>query len=56
MDFDMASWEFWIVMLFDVALLILNDSDLYEDVAMYVKKRAGPAVANWCSSTLGSSW
>jgi hypothetical protein len=43
MDFDMASWEFWVVMLFDVALLILRDADLYEDVAMYVKKRAGPA-------------
>ena len=41
MDFDMASWEFWIVMLFDVTLLILRDADLYDDLAIYVKKNAG---------------
>jgi hypothetical protein len=41
LDFDLRSWEFWLVMLFDIFLLIARDADLYDDCAIWIKKNSG---------------
>ena len=37
----MATPQFWLVMTFDVALLVCRDADLYDDLAIYVRKNSG---------------
>ena len=37
----MHTWQFWMVVVFDVTLLIMRDADLYDDIAIYVKRHTG---------------
>ena len=43
--------EFWMVLLFDIFLLVMRDADLWEDFAIFVRKYSGRVGA--CLLVLG---
>ena len=46
-DLQVDNWQFWVVMFFDLWLLIMRDADMWEDVSDYLQDKLGP-VAGTC--------
>eukprot|EP00935_MAST-01C_sp_MAST-1C-sp1_P001272 g1272.t1 len=42
-DFHLNDWQFWLVLVLDVALLIMRDADLWDDAADFVRRNFLPA-------------
>ena len=40
-DLDMRDWTFWVILFFDVFMLIARDADLWDDLARVIKKTYG---------------
>eukprot|EP00935_MAST-01C_sp_MAST-1C-sp1_P001198 g1198.t1 len=40
-EFNVKQYQFWLIMLFDVFLLIMRDADLWDDFAEFVQKKSG---------------
>ena len=40
-DFRLDDWGFWLVLLFDIFLLIMRDADLWTDFAALVQRKSG---------------
>ena len=40
-DLDINSWSFWVILFFDVTMLIARDADLWEDLAAMIYKGCG---------------
>jgi hypothetical protein len=40
-DLDINSWSFWVILFFDVTMLIARDADLWEDLARVIHKAYG---------------
>jgi hypothetical protein len=41
MDFSLKDWSFWVVLVFDIVLLVVRDADLWDDLASFIKRNSG---------------
>jgi hypothetical protein len=41
-DFRLDDWGFWVVLVFDIFLLVMRDADLWVEFAIWVREKSGP--------------